>query len=232
MFCQKDNYELARKEFENFIFSSDSTKIQNIKNENFENISEISRYNHAVTRDLDFGLKESIFYITYSYNFKSGFRYPGAKIHLFYFKNKIVDRLIIYEGEKLKIANKFDPEINNYINIHNTFYNTKTSIEDFLKDILHQEIFGHGCGFAMIKIKQIDGVELNNIKNVEQYIKWMKSYNSEKQMWGYSEINKLLKKNLIELDSDESKIYNHIKDRNLVIETCSGCTIGIFEKVF
>ncbi len=51
-------------------------------------------------------------------------------------------------------------------------------------------------------------------------------------MWGYSEIEKLFKKNLIELESDELKIYNHIQERNLVIETCSGCTFGIFEKVF
>jgi hypothetical protein len=230
--CQEDHYEVAKKEFENFIFSSDSIKIQNIKNEKFENISEIFRYNQIVSRELDFGLKEIIFNIEYSYIFKSSFRYSRAIIHFFYYKNKIVDRLIIYEGKELKIANKFDSEINKYINSHNSFYNTKTTIKDFLTDILKSEIYGDGCGFAMIKVKEIDGINLNSLENAEKYVEWMKSYSPEKQMWGYSEIDKLLKKNLIELESEESKIYNHIKDRNAILETFSGCTFGIFRKVF
>lgn len=232
VYCQDDNYEVAKKEFEAFIFSSDSIKIQNIKNEKFENISEIFRYNQIVSRELDFGLKEIIFNIEYSYKFKKNLRYQSAQVYLFYYDNKIVNRSILYNEKNVKLFIKSEPEINNYINIHNTFYNTKTTIEDFLKDILSSEIYGDGCGFAMIKIKEIDGINLNSLENAEKYVEWMKSYSPEKQMWGYSEINKLLKKNLIELESEESKIYNHIKDRNAILETCSGCSFGIFEKVF
>ena len=232
LFCQKDNYEVAKKEFEKFIFSSDSIKIQNIKNEKFENISEIFQYNQIVSRELDFDLKEIAFNVTYSYKFKNSFRYPNAKIYLFYYKDKIVNRIISYEGENVKISIKSDPEIDNYINVHNSFYNTKTALENFLKDFLDEKTYGDGCGFAMIKIKEIDNIERDNVENTDKYIEWMKSYNPELQMWGYSEIEKLLKKNLIELESDELKIYNHIKERNLVIETCSGCTFGIFKKVF
>ena len=57
IFCQKDNYEVAKKEFENFIFSSDAIKIQNIKNRKFEKIPDIQEYNHPITRSLDFDFK-------------------------------------------------------------------------------------------------------------------------------------------------------------------------------
>ena len=66
----------------------------------------------------------------------------------------------------------------------------------------------------------------------DKYVEWMKSFNLEKQMWGYNQIQYLIKNNLIELEPEEEKIYNHIQQRNAIIETCSGCTFGIFERVF
>ena len=235
IFCQKDNYEVAKKEFENFIFNSDSIKIQNIKNRKFEKIPDIQEYNHPITRSLDFDLKESIYELRLMYSVNHILRGRGVRIHLFYLGGKDVGKIIDYnqyESEAKQISSKFNGEFINYIVKHNSFYNTKTNKEQFVRDILNRKIYGDACGYEMTRIKKIDDVERDNIENVDKYIEWMKSYNPELQMWGYSEIEKLLKKNLIELESDELKIYNHIQERNLVIETCSGCTFGIFEKVF
>ena len=41
-----------------------------------------------------------------------------------------------------------------------------------------------------------------------------------------------LKKELIEINPFEEQIFNHIKERNAVIETCSGCTINLYERVW
>jgi len=236
VFCQKNDYEVAKKEFENFIFSSDSIKIQNIKNEKFEKIIDIQEYHHSVTRLLDFGLTESIYELRFSYPFDIHYvKGRNVIIFLFYLDGKEVGKIVDYvqyKDEEKQISDKFDSGINKYFVNHNSFYNTKTTKEDFIKDFLNRKVYGDGCGYEMTMIKKIDDVERDNIENVDKYIKWMKSYNPELQMWGYSEIEKLLKKNLIELESEELKIYNHIKERNLFIETCSGCTFGIFKKVF
>ncbi len=236
LFCQKDSYELAKKEFENFIFSSDSIKIQNIKNEKFEKIIDIQEYHHSVTRLLDFGLTESIYELRFSYPFDIHYvKGRNVFIFLFYLDGKEVGKIVDYaqyKDEAKQISSKFNSEFINYILKHNSFYKTKTNEDDFLKDILNRKVYGDSCGYEMTRIKKIDDVETDKIENVDKYIKWMESYNPELQMWGYSEIKKLLTKNLIELESDELKIYNHIKERNLVIETCSGCMFGIFKKVF
>lgn len=233
--CQRDNYELAKKEFENFIFSSDSIQIENIKNEKFENILDVQNFYHPITRTLDFGLKESIYELRFMYSVNRILRGRGVKIFLFYQDGKNVGKIIDYDqykNEAKQISSKFDTNFDTYIVKHNFFYNTKTNGDIFLKDILSRKVYGDGCGYEMTITRKIDDVERDNIENVEKYIEWMKSHNPELQMWGYSEIDKLLKNNFIELDSEELKIFNHIKKRNLVIETCSGCTIGIFEKAF
>ncbi|WP_333852189.1 hypothetical protein [Epilithonimonas sp.] len=235
VFCQKNDYEVAKKEFENLIFSSDSIKIQNIKNEKFEKIIDIQEYYHPITRSLDFDLKESIYELRFMYSVDHILRGRGVRIHLFYLGGKDIGKIIDYnqyENEVKQISSKISNEFITYILKHNSFYNTKTNKDDFIKDILNRKVYSDGCGYEMTRIKKIDDVDRDNIENSEKYIEWMKSYNPELQMWGYSEIEKLLKKNLIELESDELKIYSHIKKRNLVIETCSGCSFGIFEKVF
>ncbi|KFC19922.1 hypothetical protein [Chryseobacterium sp. FH1] len=235
VYCQEDNYDVAKKEFEKFIFSSDSIQIENIKNEKFENILDIQNFYHPITRTLDFGLKESIYELRFMYSVNRILRGRGVKIFLFYQDGKNVGKIIDYyqyENEAKQISSKFDITFNKYIVKHNFFYNTKTNGDIFLKDILNREVYGDGCGYEMTITRKIDDVERDNVENVEKYIEWMKSYNPELQMWGYSEIYKLLKNNFIEVDSEELKIFNHIKKRNLVIETCSGCTLGIFEKIF
>ena len=235
IFCQENNYEVAKKEFENFIIQADSIKIQNIKNEKFEKILDIEQFYHSITRLLDFDLKESIYELRFMYSFNHILRGRGVRIYVFYLNGKEVGKIIDYnqyQNESKQISSNFHNEINKYILKHNKFYNTKSTQENFIKDFLNSKIYGDGCGYEMTRIKKIDDVERDILENAEKYINWMKSHNPEIQMWGYSEIEKLLKKNLIELESDELKIYNHIKERNLVIETCSGCTFGIFEKVF
>ena len=96
----------------------------------------------------------------------------------------------------------------------------------------NKQTYGDYCGYEMTRVKKIEGIKLRNPENAEKYVEWMKSFNLEKQMWGYDQIQYLLKNNLIKLEPEEEKIYNHIQQRNAIIETCSGCTFGIFERVF
>lgn len=232
LFCQNSDFEKAKSEFEQFIFSSDSTKIQNIKTEKFENIFEINQFNETVSRDVDFGLRELIFNITFVYRSENTLKYKQAEIHHFYYNGNPIGNLIIYEGKDKLSSKKFRSEFQIYLNSHNAFYKTNFSLIDFIKDLVNKQIYGDGCGYEMKKVEKIDGIKLRNPENAEKYVEWMKSFNLEKQMWGYDQIQYLLKNNLIELEPEEEKIYNHIQQRNVLIETCSGCTFGIFERIF
>lgn len=236
LFCQNSDFEKAKSEFEQFIFSSDSTKIQNIKTQKFENIIGIENYYHRITRSIDFKLSESIYEVRFSYPFEKRFvKGRGVKIHLYYFLGKQVGKIIDYDqykDELKQVSNKFEPVFQIFIDKHNSFYTTKFSIKEFVDDSQLTTVYGDYCGYSGEKyIKQYD-IELGKIENAEKYVEWMKSFNLEKQMWGYSQIQYLLKNNLIELEPEEEKIYNHIQQRNAIIETCSGCTFGIFKRVF
>ena len=232
LFCQNSDYEKVKSEFEQFIFSADSTKIQNIKTEKFENIFEIKQFNQTVSRDVEFGLRELIFNITFVYRSENTLKYPQAEIHHFYYNEKTIGNLIIYAGKDKLSSRKFRSEFQIYLNSHNDFYKTNFSLTDYINDLTNKQTYGDYCGYEMTRVKKIDGIKLRNPENAEKYVEWMKSFNLEKQMWGYDQIQYLLKNNLIELEPEEEKIYNHIQQRNAIIETCSGCTFGIFERVF
>ncbi|PZU90929.1 MAG: hypothetical protein DI529_01590 [Chryseobacterium sp.] len=235
LYCQKDNYEVAKKEFENFIFSSDSIKIQNIKNEKFKKIIDIQEYYHYVTRLLDFGLTESVYELRFMYSSNHILKGRGVELHIFYLGEKEIGKIIDYsqyKDEEKQISSKFDSVINNYIVKHNHFYKTNYSQKNFIDDIITKNVYGDYCGYSGSKNEKMFDLELEKLNNVESYVNWMKSFNPEKQMWGYDQIQYLLGKELIDLEADEQKIFTHIKSRNAIIQTCSGCTFGIFERVF
>ena len=236
LYCQDDDYELAKKEFENFVFSSDSIKIQNIKNTKFEKITDIQEYHHSVTRLLDFGLIESIYELRFSYPFDIHYvKGRNVFIFLFYLHGKEVGKIIDYaqyKDEEKQISSKLDSGINDYIVKHNLFYKTNYSQKKFIDDIITKNVYGDYCGYSGSKNDKMFDLELEKLSNVESYVNWMKSFNPEKQMWGYDQIQYLLRKELIELETDEQKIFTHIKNRNTILETCSGCEFGIFKRVF
>ena len=236
LFCQNSDFEKAKSEFEKFIFSADSTKIQNIKNQKFENIIGIENYYHRITRSIDFKLSESIYELRFSYPFEKRYvRGRGVKIHFYYFSGKQIGIIIDYDqykNELKKVSSKFEYNIQKFIDKHNSFYKTKFSINEFINDSLLNTVYGDYCGYSGEKYLTQYEIELENIENSDKYVEWMKSFNLEKQMWGYNQIQYLIKTNLIELEPEEEKIYNHIQQRNAIIETCSGCTFGIFERVF
>lgn len=236
LFCQNSDFQRAKDEFEQFIYSADSTKIQNIKTQKFENIIGIENYYHRITRSIDFKLSESIYELRFNYPFEKKYvRGRDAKIHFYYFSGKQIGIIIDYKQYKneLKIvSNKFESIIQKFIDNHNSFYKSKFSINEFIDDSLLNTVYGNYCGYSGEKYLKQYEIELEKIENSEKYVEWMKSFNLEKQMWGYDQIQYLLKNNLIELEPNEEKIFNHIRKRNAIIEMCSGCTFGIFDIVF
>ena len=236
LFCQNSDFQREKEEFEKFIFNSDSTKIQKIKTQKFENIIEIENYYHKITRSNDFKLSESIYELRFNYPFEKKYvKGRGVKVHLYYLEEELIGKIIDYDqyqNELKQVSTKFESKIQKFIDNHNSFYKTKFSINEFINDSLLNTVYGDYCGYSGEKYQKLYNLELENFENAEKYVEWMKSFNLEKQMWGYNQIQYLLKNNLIELEPEEEKIYNHIRERNAIIEMCSGCTFGIYDRVF
>lgn len=236
LFCQNSDLLKAKTEFEKYISNSDSTKFQDIKNQKFQNIIEFSRFEKLVNREIDFGLSEIIYSITFNYISEIHYvKIQDLTIHFYYFDKKYVGKIIAYKQYKnMETQNIFDfkSDFQKFIDKHNSFYKTNLSKKEFIEDSLLNTVYGNYCGYSGEKYLEKYNTELEKIENAEKYVEWMKSFNLEKQMWGYDQIQYLLKNNLIELESEEQKIYNHIRKRNAIIEMCSGCTFGIFEKTF
>ena len=230
--AQENNLLLAKQELENLVFIADSTKIENIQNEKFQNISEISKFSKIVSRDIDFGLKKLVYNFTFSYRNNHSFNYNYPEVHLYYFNENPVGIIINYKGKSSEHKYKFHSEFQIFLNSHNSFYNSKKDLKGFIDDTLNKTIYGNYCGYEMKALKKVNDIKLYSIENVEKYAKWMKSFNLELQMWGYDQLDYLMKEKSIEFENDEEKIFNYIRKRNSILETCSGCEFGLYKRIW
>lgn len=84
-------------------------------------------------------------------------------------------------------------------------------------------VYGSNCGFAGVNPK---GRQLINNwvaeKNKAELLKWLKSTNTEKQLYAVDGLLQL-KKSGVKLTDDEEKIINFICNKNGTMHICSGC---------
>lgn len=131
--------------------------------------------------------------------------------------------------EYLKIEYfKSDEAILEYLNKHNKFYDTDYDITDFREQLLAKYTVGYGCGIAGDHIpKEVKKAERwYKLRRKKKLRKYLTSINPEKQTLGAIGILKFNRQNEF-----EKKIINHLKNRNSMINSCSGCIYGI-EKSF
>ncbi|MBF0762586.1 hypothetical protein IR148_16225 [Dysgonomonas mossii] len=219
-----------------FSFMNDQQFIDSIPN--FPN-DLYEYYNVRITRDLDFGLKESILGLVSSFH-KGNIglsKYKMSDIHLLTKNDSVI--AIIGEIPNYKTSIYFNKiEVNKYIRKHDSFYQTKTTVNDLRNDLLKDEYYGYICGEAPViyEIPQYNGLSFDNLKNINQFRYWLRSYNPELQTYGVDALSYLYKKKYSDKNDEKVKqdrsIIKYIKQRNSILNTCSGCFVGIYERVF
>jgi hypothetical protein len=196
-------------------------------------------YNIVVSRDLDFGIKESIFKIVSSLHKgnKGLSLYQMSDVHILTKNDSVI--AIIGEIPYYKTSFYFNrQEIEEFIQKHNSFYQTGTSVNSLVFELLQPEYYGYLCGEAPViyAIPQYDGLSFNDAKNIKQFRNWLRSYSPELQTWGVDALSYFYKNNSIckndEIVKQDRGIINHIKQRNSILNTCSGCFIGIYKRAF
>lgn len=197
-------------------------------------------YQLKTTRELDFGVEESIFHLVSSFH-KGNIglsKYKMFDIHILSRNDSVF--AIIGDIPGYLISTYFNTdEISLFIQQHDSIYKTSTSSLDlFVSDILSGESYGYICGEAPIiyKIPEHRGLRFGDTKNIKEFRKWLRSYSPELQTYGVDALSYLYKtyhkiSDDIEAKNDK-RIIEHIKQRNSILDTCSGCFIGIYEKVF
>lgn len=108
------------------------------------------------------------------------------------------------------------------------------SIEDFVNQVLADHIYGYVCGEVPVvyDVPKYDDLKFDKKKNISKFRNWIKSLNPELETYGVETLGYLQNNKGIELTELDKKWVSNIKKRNLTSNTCSGCLIGIYEKVF
>lgn len=205
------------------IEKTDSLK-EKIKSAHFENLDIIEVY-VELERDIDFGYKQHRILIM---------PISGSDLKLnFISKNGIIKNGWISEYQLADDTHlnlelfKSSPElIKEYVFNHNTYYETNLDETEFKNQILKEYVVGFGCGFGGGEISKESkkSIRYSNNKNLKKLNELLTSFSPELQTLG---VIGLLK---IDKITDKQKIIiTHLKKRNSIIFSCSGCVYGIDE---
>tara|TARA_R110002096_G_scaffold435605_1_gene661754 strand:+ start:50 stop:787 length:738 start_codon:yes stop_codon:yes gene_type:complete len=116
--------------------------------------------------------------------------------------------------------------LKSYVTKHNAFYKTDNTEKDFKEQILTEFVVGFGCGEVGLDIPSDSKKMLRLAKKRKRktLTKYLTSFSPELQTLGAIGLLKIGK-----LSSEQKRIIEHLKNKNSVIFSCSGCLYGIGE---
>ena len=129
-----------------------------------------------------------------------------------------------------------ESKIQRYVNLHDKFYHTTTSVRDFISSFRpdgKETEYGFMCGFSPVdyQVPMYSDLFFDNFKNRETFVKWIKSYDLGLQAYGVTALEFLRDNKKVVLTGEENTIINNIRKRNSVISTCGGC-LGGYSKIY
>ena len=215
----QSNLDDLKKYIENI---ENVSELYNLKNVKFKHFSVITAHTD-IERDIDFGYKHHrIEIVPYDgYDMKLNIISKDDKIQTAWvsefdsYKNKYL---------KIKIVIKNPDFLSRYVKKHNTLYYTKLTDQDFMHQITKEYVVGFGCGITGNNIpreakKMLKFVKHKNRKKLQEYLT---SFSPELQALGTIGLLKIGKLSLM-----QKNIIEHLKKRNSIVSTCSGCLYGI-----
>lgn len=229
-----------------------SFKFEDLKNKHFRFSIDTLKYklpasyhnffNKLVTRDLDFGVEETIYFVRFYYLESDGaIRHSSNELHVLS-KDAATIGIICLNKSQNVVTSYFDEsEIQQYIANHDSLYHTTTQVEDLVNDLTANWVYGYSCGIAPVMgdVHEKFGFKFNDMRNIEVFRSWLRSYNPELQTYGVDAISHIYKKPKFtigekqeELEKNDKSMVKHIKARSSIVNTCFGCFTGIYQRVF
>ena len=238
---QSFSQEKAFEELDSYLSDYRQFDFEQFIRHDFENFEiEDNHFNggYLTTRERDWKITESIYHFEINYWIEKSSRYRFLNLHTFSQNGEIF--LVIYHNDSFS-ERVLEPKyfgriekLKSVLNAHNNFYHSDFSIEDMISQLSEGEVYGYACGDAPIieKIPSIKGYKFNQKSNLEIFRNWLQSFNLEMQTYGVDAIGYLVRNKGLKLSIEDQKIINHIKERNSILNTCSGCLEGLYKKAF
>ena len=220
------------KTFLETVSKTDSLK-EKIKTAKIENLDILEVY-VELERDIDFGYRQhrmSILHLS-GRDLKLNFISKDSLIEFGWISEY---RLNDDKHLHLKQFKSSPILMKEYLTNHNKFYETNLKRDEFINQVITEDVVGFGCVFFNLNDvekdfkKGFNSKKLNRLKNRKYYMNWLKSFSPEIQTFGAIGLLSILNKYKISITNEEKRILNHLKQRNSIIFSCSGCLVGIDE---
>ncbi|AZQ44193.1 hypothetical protein [Nonlabens ponticola] len=237
-FSQSQAEMNAVAEIQNYFKEYQNFDLDTLKLIDFKTIREVNpKYSFGgflYARDIDYGLTESVYEVNINYPDNKQIKNKSYNVHTFK-KNNIIVGLISFDTYRKDTEFYFEETtFDEYLSNHNVFYQTNLKKEDFISQVLSYHIYGYFCGYAPIsyKIPRYNDFKFDKKRNAKKFREWLKSFNPELQTYGVDALEYLDENTSFELSKLDEILIKHIKKRNSILSTCSGCEIGIYERVY
>ena len=231
----QSSYQNVDIEMQKVFIDFKNFSLKMISNYDFKSDYKFGSGNEDFIRKLDFGYfhKKVNFSIVSSDTQKSSCDY---NIDLVIKNDSIIAFFNLDYYDKNPVVFYNEDKLNRYVNLHNKFYNSNSTLKDFIKSFKHQgneTRYGFACGFSPIidDVPSYNDIYFDQIKKRKTFLEWLKSYDLGLQTYGVTAIEYLKQNQKIILTIEETKIISNIKTRNSEILVCGGCTSN-YQKVF
>lgn len=215
------NYFNDLKHFVEKIEKTDSIN-EKIKNNDYNDLDILEVYT-VLNRKIDFDYNQHRLEIlhTSGWHLQLDFISKNGEIELGWISQYDITNDKYLRTEPFRLN---EETVLNYIDRHNEFYGTNYTTNDFKKQLLGRYVVGFGCGFSGDEISEEAKRSLRWSKNrrIKKLEGYLKSINPELQTLGAIGILKIGKVN-----EQNQKIIDHLKERNSIVYSCSGCLYGV-----
>lgn len=241
-YAQEDKADL---EFQNYLSEFRNFHFEKLKAKKFEYITinpqeYRQKSSKGIVRMLDFEVKEEIYTIILGYNDSAYYLFKQYRLYVLRNSTEIIGIISVEKFTKKEEKNVYfnEKEINNFIDKHNSFYNTNTSQSNLIEDLTKEVEYGYCLDNHILdsrdrRQKVMD--KFGDKFNSSDFRKLLSSYNAELQTFGvdglevtydglYMNTTKEQKtQKIIDLE-----IIRHIKDRNSLLQTCNRKNTTVF----
>jgi len=202
------------------IEKTDSLK-EKIKTAHFEKLDIIEVY-VELERDIDFGYRHHrILIIPVSgSDLKLNFISKNGNMKTGWISEFQLDNNTHLNLKLFKSSPKLFTE---YVFNHNKYYETNLDEREFKNQILDEYVVGFACGFSGKEISKESkkSIRYSNNKNSKKLNELLTSFSPELQTLGAIGLIKINK-----ITDKQNVIIDHLKKRNSIIFSCSGCVYG------
>jgi hypothetical protein len=180
---------------------------------------------NLINRDIDFSYNHNRIRVVFDlYEYQIDLITKKDTIYLKSLKTEYINRFTY----RYKNTN----ELTVYVNSRNQLYNSRKKIKDLTKEISSNVTYAITCGEELSYTDEaLEIIKLVKKENIKSLKEMLASFSCEEQSYAVMGFS-MLSQNKIDIPNEILSIIEHIKERNSELQICSGCIVGLIEKIY